>query len=323
MIRVAILWMAAEAMEAMLRDGLRRFHLGEFLRLADELEAATISTNDAVENPGRGECLTGGEARKGEGEPVMKECGRGQGERLRYPVLREGADVALVRRSVIEAGFALPRGAGVNTGVPGPAEPAGQDAAHRAGFNTARTWPSVLRAAGAQVVAERDGISLSELAGPSGGDGAVVTWWTDPDANPGAFDPERFVAEFLAPDRHWLRDFARLQREGRLPPKSDLKELVANRPRWETLAELGYRSTIGRTLERTRAAAVGVDRERFERAAAKAHLRLREEFGSLRGITEETVQALLLGILRRMREHGRSGASGTSASSRREHPSGG
>ena len=140
-----------------------------------------------------------------------------------------------------------------------------QDAAHRAGFIAARTWPNVLRAAIAQVVGERDGISLADLAGTSGGDGAVVTWWTDPDANPGALDPERFVAEFLAPDRHWLRDFARLQREGRLPPKSDLEEVVADRLRWETLAELGYRSTIGRTLERTRAAAVGVDRERFER----------------------------------------------------------
>ena len=179
-----------------------------------------------------------------------------------------------------------------------------QDAAHRAGFIAARTWPNVLRSAIAQVVAERDGISLAELAGTAGGAGAVAAWWRDPEANPGALDPDRFVAEFLAPDRHWLRDFARLQRDGRLPPDSKLPDLVADRLRWETLAELGHRSTIGRTLERTRAAALGVDRERFEQAAASAHLRLREEFGSLRGITQETVRALLLGILRRLRERG-------------------
>ena len=179
-----------------------------------------------------------------------------------------------------------------------------QDAAHRAGFIAARTWPNVLRSAIAQVVAERDGISLAELAGTAGGEGAVAAWWRDPEANPGALDPERFVAEFLAPDRHWLRDFVRLQRDGKLPPDSDLPDLVADRLRWETLAELGHRSTIGRTLERTRAAAVGVDRERLERAAAGAHVRLREEFGSLRGITGETVRALLLGILRRLRERG-------------------
>ena len=179
-----------------------------------------------------------------------------------------------------------------------------QDAAHRAGFIAARTWPNGLRAAIAQVVGERDGISLAELAGTSGDEGAVVSWWTDPAVNPGAFAPERFIAEFLAPDRHWLRDFVTLQREGRLPPESNLGGLVAERLRWETLAELGYRSTIGRTLERTRAAAVGVDRERFERATADAHLRLREEFGSLRDVTEDTVRALLLGVLRRMRERG-------------------
>ena len=179
-----------------------------------------------------------------------------------------------------------------------------QDAAHRAGFIAARTWPNVLRAAIAQVVAERDGISLAELAGTAGGDGAVAARWRDPEAKLGALDPERFVAEFLAPDRHWLRDFARLQRDGRLPPDSKLPDLVADRLDWETLAELGHKSTIGRTLERTRAAAVGVDRERFERAAASAHGRLREEFGSLRGITGETVRALLLGILRRLRERG-------------------
>ena len=179
-----------------------------------------------------------------------------------------------------------------------------QDAAHRAGFIAARTWPNIPRAAIAQVVADHDGISLAELAGTAGGDGAVVARWRDLEANPGALDPERFVAEFLAPDRHWLRDFARLQRDGRLPPDSDLPDLVADRLRWETLAELGHKSTIGRTLERTRAAAVGVDRERFERAAASAHRRLREEFGSLRGITTETVRALLLGILRRLRERG-------------------
>ena len=179
-----------------------------------------------------------------------------------------------------------------------------QDAAHRAGFIAARTWPNVLRSAIVQVAGERDGISLAELAGTSGGDGAVVARWSDADVSPGAFDPERFVAEFLAPDRHWLRDFIRLQREGRLPPKSNLAELVAERLRWETLAEFGHKSAIGRTLERTRAAAVGVDRERFERTAEAAHLRLREEFGSLRDVTAETVRALLLGILRRLRERG-------------------
>ena len=180
-----------------------------------------------------------------------------------------------------------------------------QDAAHRAGFIGARTWTTGLRAALAQTIHASEGISLAELAGTSAGDpGRVVRWWSDRSVNPEAFDPERFVAEFLAPDRHWLRDFIALQREGRLPASSDLPELVAERLRWETLAELGYKSTIGRTLERTRVAAVGVDRQRLEGAVASLHDRLREEFGSLRNMRNETVRALLLGILWRMRMRG-------------------
>ena len=53
----------------------------------------------------------GGGTKGGEGEPVMKECGPGQGERLHYPVLGEGTEFTLAWGGVIEAGFALPRDA--------------------------------------------------------------------------------------------------------------------------------------------------------------------------------------------------------------------
>ena len=120
-----------------------------------------------------------------------------------------------------------------------------QDAAHRAGFFAARTAGSGVRAAIAQVVERHDGIALADL--PE----RVETWWRDTTVNPEAFDDERFVSEFIAPDRPWRRDFVTLQREGRLPAGSRLPEAVAERLRWDTLAELGYRSAIGRTLERT------------------------------------------------------------------------
>ena len=173
-----------------------------------------------------------------------------------------------------------------------------QDAAHRAGFFAARTWQNSLRAAIAQVIARHDGISLAELPDK------VVSWWSDPAVNPGAFEPMRFVAEFIAPDRQWLRGFRKLQNQGRLSPSSDIIELVAQRLRWDTLAELGYRSAIGRTLERTGVAAVGVEREALLQAAQAAHRRLSEEFEPFRGLPAEPVRFLLLGLLRRMRERG-------------------
>ena len=172
-----------------------------------------------------------------------------------------------------------------------------QDAAHRAGFFAARTAGVGVRAAIAQVVERHDGITLADL--PK----RVETWWRDTTVNPEAFDDERFVSEFIAPDRLWRRDFVALQREGRLPPGSRLPGAVAERLRWDTLAELGYRSTIGRTLERTRAAAVGVDREALERACGGAHLRIREQFGALRDLAPALVRSLLLGVLRHQFRH--------------------
>ena len=173
-----------------------------------------------------------------------------------------------------------------------------QDAAHRAGFFAARTAGVGVRAAIAQVVERHDGIALADL--PE----RVETWWRDTKANPGAFDTEQFVSEFIAPDRLWVRDFVTLQREGRLPAGSRLPEAVAERLRWDTLAELGYRSAIGRTLERTRASAVGVDREALERAHRNAHLRIREKFGAMRDLAPAAVRSLVLGVLRRMKDRG-------------------
>ena len=173
-----------------------------------------------------------------------------------------------------------------------------QDAAHRAGFFAARTASVGVRAAIAQVVEQYDGIALADL--PE----RVETWWRDTQVNPEAFDDERFVSEFIAPDRLWRRDFVTLQRDGRLPAGSRLPSAVAERLRWDTLAELGYRSAIGRTLERTRSAAVGVDQEALERAFRGAHLRIREKFGTLRDLAPEAVRSLLLGILHRMKDRG-------------------
>ena len=173
-----------------------------------------------------------------------------------------------------------------------------QDAAHRGSFFAARTWRNGIRSAIAQVVAEQEGIALGDLPD------RVIEWWGRPDVNPSAFDEERFISEFIAPDRLWLRDFEALRTNGTLPAGSKLLSLVERRVRWDTLGELTFGAAIGRTLERTRAAAVGVDREALERASGKAVLRIREEFGELSIIDDLAVRSLLLGILRRMKERG-------------------
>ena len=173
-----------------------------------------------------------------------------------------------------------------------------QDAAHRGSFFAARTWRNGLRAAIAQVIGKNDGIALADLPD------RMLAWWSRTDVNPAAFDEERFISEFIAPDRLWFRDFEALRDNGAVPAGSGLLSWVQRRVRWDTLAELTFGAAVGRTLERTHVAAVGVDPEALERAGEMALRRIREDFGELRAIDEPCVRALVLGVLRRMRERG-------------------
>ena len=168
-----------------------------------------------------------------------------------------------------------------------------QNAAHRAGFVAARSRQTHTRAAVAHAVAVHDGISLERLPG------VVAQHWRER-----AGRPEDFVGEHIADDRRWMRDMAHLEREGSLPAGSNLPGLVARRLEWETLREFTFGSGIGRTLERTGAAAIGLDRERVEKAWRWAHIRIQEEVGGLRGMGEDAVRALVLGVLRHMKDRG-------------------
>ena len=85
---------------------------------------------------------------------------------------------------------------------------------------------------------------------------------------------------------------------------SNLAKLVGRRLEWETLREFTFGSGIGRTLERTGAAAVALDRERVQKAYRTAHTRIREEVGGLREMGEDTVRSLVLGVLRHMKDRG-------------------
>ncbi len=168
-----------------------------------------------------------------------------------------------------------------------------QNAAHRAGFVAARSRQTHTRASIAQVVAKNEGISLGRLPR------LVAEHWQEREGS-----RERFAGEHIADDRRWMRDMRHLEREGTLPPGSNLPALVARRLAWETLRELTFGSGIGRTLERTGAAAIALDRERVEAAVRAVHTRIREEVGGLRGMGEVAVRALVLGVLRHMKDRG-------------------
>ena len=173
-----------------------------------------------------------------------------------------------------------------------------QDAAHRAGFFSHRTWRNSKRAAIAQAVPKQDGISLADLPG------SVIAKWSKVSGAEGGFDTDRFVEEFIAPDRTWLRDFKDFQRHGRLPRGSRLPSLVTRRLEWEALAEVGFGAPVAHSLQRARAAVAGPNLGNLHSACKAALLRLREEISELNEIEIRQVRWIALGVLRRMQYRG-------------------
>lgn len=169
-----------------------------------------------------------------------------------------------------------------------------QDAAHRAGFFTARTWPLMVRGQLAQ--------SLRELAEPVPLDAFAEQVCRLAQRQTGT--PEAFVARFIAPNMEWLNDYKHLLEQGRLPENSDLPTLVQDRLHWEVFSELGLRAGIGRTLERGGAVAIALPEQMVSMITA-LHQQLTDELGDvMAGVQVEQVLAMVLGLVYRLRQQG-------------------
>ncbi len=169
-----------------------------------------------------------------------------------------------------------------------------QDAAHRAGFFGARTYTTLVRRAVARFIQDQGaGLDLATVAQE------LPRYWQRKMGSDAAF-----VGTFIAPNMEWLRDYQRLCNEGQVAPGSDLTALVAQRLEWEVIQGFGLRARIGRTLERSRLAAVAVERDALLQSAERLARALGEEVGELRGIDAAAVVRFLLGVLWRMRTRG-------------------
>jgi len=169
-----------------------------------------------------------------------------------------------------------------------------QDAAHRAGFFAARTWQNSFRDALQIALQERlQGMPLSMVAEQLSG------FWLE------RWSKERFVTTFLPPNLEWLRDFETLKETGQLPEKSDLLEyFIKPRLSWEVFQELGMKSGIGRTLERTGRAVLAPDLLLLDRAASDLLPTIHEEIPELSGLGLASLRVFILGLLLRMKRRG-------------------
>jgi len=171
-----------------------------------------------------------------------------------------------------------------------------QDAAHRAGFFESRTWQHNMRMAIAQAIPEQ-GMALPDYYSH------LPKFWRDKSINPKALDEVPYICEFIAPNMLWYRDYVSLTEQGALPENNQLAEGVAKRMEWEVLAEFGYRARIGRSLEQTMTAAMGIRMKPVEVTASELLLPLQEEFG-LRHLSKEDLIHFLLGLLVYMKQRG-------------------
>lgn len=173
-----------------------------------------------------------------------------------------------------------------------------QDAAHRAGFISARTYSHIARKAIA-----RCADYLVNGAEPwSSFRRQIPILWKQP-GSPLATDHAAFVSTFIAPDMAWQRQWDDLYTKGiGLPANTGLIDLVEKRLAWQAFSELTYMGNRGRSLDRIGLATLWPAHLALESAARRSRDVLRQEFGA--DATEQEVYQWLAGIVVRMRRQG-------------------
>lgn len=168
-----------------------------------------------------------------------------------------------------------------------------QDASHRAGFFSGRTYQIGLRTALCQTIDEAAGdLTLAELSQrfPRG--------WLE------RLGRENFVGTFIPPTIEWWPEFEMFKEERRLSPDSKLPYFIAERLEWEVIREFGLQSRIGRTLEKSAAAAVYLCPDTVAAASARALETIHDLGAPLSVVNEADVDRLIIGICERLRSSG-------------------
>ena len=168
-----------------------------------------------------------------------------------------------------------------------------QDASHRAGFFTGRTYQIALRTALYQVISSSDSDpTVAELAKK------FPAYWL------GQLGEENFVGTFIPPTIEWLAEFESFKQERKLPKSSKLPANVRDRMEWEVIREFGFQCRIGRTLEKSRAAASYPAPELLESCAAEVTKRLLEMSSAFSKISENEVSRVIVALCERQRISG-------------------
>jgi DEAD/DEAH box helicase domain-containing protein len=165
-----------------------------------------------------------------------------------------------------------------------------QDAAHRAGFFTARTYPLLIRSLLAKVISdEANGKSLTETA-------ELIGQY----ALQNAGDNESFVGTYISPDMEWQNHYKQIIDTEKLPTKTTLVKHVKSRLGWDLFSELGLKGDIGRSLNKSFFAALSYEPEQLNGACLAIHSILCEEIHELADISPMIIEQFVIGVLHLM-----------------------
>lgn len=176
-----------------------------------------------------------------------------------------------------------------------------QDASHRAGFFSARTYHFTLRTALQHLIddAGEAGVPLPEVGE------RLLAYWAEPEpGRPGSM--KESMATLIPPD---LREYAPYlnYREtldpDTLPPR-ELFDEVAQRLTWEATSEFSLMLTHGRTMESHASATLGWEPGRIDATLAALRQRFPRISPRLEALSDEALRLWVLGMLHRQRERG-------------------
>ena len=131
---------------------------------------------------------------------------------------------------------------------------------------------------------EKESISLNEFGS------TVSSYWKN------RFnDYKVYISTLIAPDMEWLREYDNLTKTDELNNPKDLIELIDKRIDWMIHSEYGYKSHIGRTLERSGASVMYVDN--YKTILDSLLIKLENEIELLRGLDKKHLEQFVLGFL--------------------------
>src|SRR5690554_1029793 len=168
-----------------------------------------------------------------------------------------------------------------------------QDATHRAGFFAARTWQNNVRMALTQLLESQlepaQLLQLPEL---------FEAYWLNHGEHQGRLDLPKYLREFMPPDKRFTAEFEHFETTGEVRDSAWLLKLIRGRMLWQVLEDLGWRSQVGRSLNRLGIAALDWPAEHVASAAAS----WREIADNTLGyrIDKEAAEGLMTGLVQHM-----------------------